>query len=95
MTDDRTREQIKADDNLSDAISECIAAYGLQPGDVSVITDYVVLIKTEYWNDDREEDERGQHAVISITKEDDDDMVNALGLVDYVATQWRARITRR
>lgn len=86
--DERTDEQQAADAALTDAIRATIEAYGLQnaDGDAEMIVDYLLLVKSKGWF----EDGREYNATQILTKDDMEDHVTMLGLIDFAQARTRA-----
>lgn len=88
--DERTEEQRAADAALTDAIHATIEAYGLQnaEGDAEMIVDYLLLVKSKGWFEGGHE----YNATQILTKDDQQDHVTMLGLLDYAQVLTRADI---
>lgn len=84
----RTPEQQAADDALTAAVEQCIAAY--YSGDTPwTLTEYVVVTSQHRWDDDGD----AVTAVGSIFRDGDVPIHRALGLVEYAAVRLRKHIT--
>lgn len=83
----RTPEQIEADDALTVAIEKVIAAY-YEGHRGYVLGEYIVISAQQGWDDDGD----GLTATSTIHRDGDVPIHRCLGLAEYAATRYRARI---
>ena len=84
----RTPEQRAADDALTAAVEQMIAAYGNNPESPTVLTDYLVLVGMQGF--DRDGD--SETWVMSHPRDGNLPLYRQLGLLDYVHTRDRALV---
>lgn len=87
MTDSRTPEQRAADDALTAAVEQALAAYS-EPDRPWVLTEYVVVTAQQTYDEAGD----GLTAVGCIYRDGDVPMHRVLGLLEYAATRTRKRI---
>lgn len=85
----RTLEQVAADEALDAAVNACRDAYveGTAKG---IITEYLVLYASRSWDSDGEP----LTAIGRLNSEPGAPLHHQLGMLDYVAAEFRHRITR-
>ncbi|MEU4570847.1 hypothetical protein [Micromonospora sp. NPDC023956] len=81
----RTPEQIAADDALTAAIEQALAAYG--DGVPSVLSEYVVITAQHRFDDDGD----SLTAIGCFSRDSDVPLHRMLGLVEYASTRLRKR----
>jgi hypothetical protein len=82
----RTPEQVAADEALTAAIEQALAAYG--DGVPSVLSEYVVVTSQHRFDDEGD----GLTAVGCLYRDGDVPTHRALGLIEYAATRMRKEI---
>ncbi|NBE80326.1 hypothetical protein [Micromonospora rubida] len=83
----RTPEQVAADDTLTAAIEQTLAAYS--DGQPYVLTEYVVVTAQHSFADDGD----SLTAIGCLSRDSDVPLHRMLGLVEYASTRLRKRAT--
>lgn len=82
----RTPEQKTADEALAEAVQRCRNAY-VEDGQ-GVITEFLVIYASRFWDDEGE----SMTAIGKLLCEPPPPLHHQLGMLDYVATQYRHSI---
>jgi hypothetical protein len=85
----RTPEQVAADDALAEAIQRCRDAY-IPAEEQGVLTEWMVLYASRHFSDDSDDDGTAVGRLVCTPAPP---LHHQLGMLNYVAAEYRHRIT--